>query len=171
MEDKILKEITETVKGIEEKEYKLLTSAIKKAKRVFVVGAGRSGFIARCFSIRLRHLGIESYVAGETICPPIKKGDLLVVISSSGNKKTILSITEIAKKEGAKILVITSEKGTPLTVLSDNVILIPAGKSSQFGGSLFEQVSLIFLDISVEKFRKQQRISHRDMAKRHTNLE
>ncbi|MCM8820798.1 MAG: SIS domain-containing protein [Candidatus Omnitrophica bacterium] len=171
MEDKILKEITDAVKGIEEKEYKLLTSLIQKAKRVFVAGKGRSGFIGRCFAIRLRHLGIECYVAEETICPPIKKGDLLVAISSSGSKKTILGLIEKAKKSGAKVLAITSEKESPLKELSDYTILIDAEKSIQFGGSLFEQVSLIFLDIFVEKFRKYKGISHRDMAKRHTNLE
>ncbi|MCM8760328.1 MAG: SIS domain-containing protein, partial [Candidatus Omnitrophica bacterium] len=143
----------------------------QKAKRVFVAGKGRSGFIARCFALRLRHLGIESYVVEETICPPIKKGDLLVAISSSGSKKTILALAEIAKRRGAKALAITSEKDSPLKELSDHTILINTEKSIQFGSSLFEQVSLIFLDIFVERFRRYKGISHRDMAKRHTNLE
>ncbi|MCM8777990.1 MAG: SIS domain-containing protein [Candidatus Omnitrophica bacterium] len=171
MEDKILKEITEAVEKIGEKEYKLLISTLKKAKRVFVAGKGRSGFIGRCFAIRLRHLGVEGYVAEETICPPIKKGDLLIAISSSGNKKTILELIETAKKLGAKVLAITLEKNSPLKEISDYTILIDAKKSIQFGGSLFEQATLIFLDIFVEKFRKYKGISHRDMKKRHTNLE
>ncbi|MCX8081932.1 MAG: SIS domain-containing protein [bacterium] len=171
MEDKILKEIVDTVKGIEKENYTLIISIIKKAKRVFVVGTGRSGLIGRCFATRLRHINIESYVTGETICPPIRKGDLLVAISSSGTKKTVAAITEIAKESGAKILVITSEKNSPLTELADHIVLIPAKNSIQFGGSLFEQVVSIFLDISLEKFRKQEGISYSNMVKRHTNLE
>lgn len=171
MENKVLDEINEAVRKIDEEDYKLLASLIRKAKRVFVSGVGRSGLIGRCFAIRLRHLGIESYVAGESICPPIKKGDLLVVVSSSGKKKTVISITEEAKKVKAGVVVVTSEKDTPLTELADYIIHLPVKDSSQFGSSLFEQVSLIFFDTFVEEFRKKYHISHRDMAERHTNLE
>ncbi|HPP30770.1 MAG TPA: SIS domain-containing protein, partial [bacterium] len=118
-----------------------------------------------------RHLGIESYVPGETICPPIKKGDLLIVISSSGRKKTVIAMAETGKKEGAKVLSITSKEKSPLIDISDYKIIIPAKNSIQFGDSLFEQVALIFLDTFVERFRKENSISHSDMLKRHTNLE
>ncbi|HOL22952.1 MAG TPA: SIS domain-containing protein [bacterium] len=171
MEDKIIKEIVRSVQRIDKEAYKLLSSSIKKAKKVFVAGAGRSGLIGRCFAMRLRHLGIESYVAGETICPPIKKGDLLIVISSSGRKKTVIAMAETGKKEGAKVLSITSKEKSPLIDISDYKIIIPAKNSIQFGDSLFEQVALIFLDTFVERFRKENSISHSDMLKRHTNLE
>ncbi|MDD3725655.1 MAG: SIS domain-containing protein [Candidatus Ratteibacteria bacterium] len=171
MEDKILQEITDSAKGLKEQDYRHLASCVRKAERIFVVGTGRSGLIGRCFAVRLRHLGIESYIVGETVCPSIKRGDLLVAISSSGKKKTVIDIAETGKKAGAKVVVITSEKNTSLTRLSDHTILIPVKSSVQFGGSLFEQVSLIFLDTFVERFRKQHGISHQDMSKRHTNLE
>ncbi len=40
------------------------------AKRIYVMGAGRSGLIAKAFAMRLMHLGMHSYVVGETITPP-----------------------------------------------------------------------------------------------------
>ncbi|HOL22886.1 MAG TPA: SIS domain-containing protein [bacterium] len=171
MKDNVLEEIIRVVKEIGEREYKLLASLIGKAERVFVTGAGRSGLIGRCFAMRLRHLGIESYVPGETICPPIRKGDILIVISSSGRKKTVIAMAETGEKEGAKVLSITSKKTSPLTNISDYKIIIPAKNSIQFGDSLFEQAALIFLDTFVEWLRKEKRISHSDMLKRHTNLE
>ena len=171
MEDKIIKEITGVMEKIKEDNYKLLAALVRKSRRVFVTGAGRSGLIGRCFAMRLRHLDIEGYVVGETICPPIKKGDLLIAISSSGRKKTVLAITEKAKEEGATVLSITSTKDSPLTGISSHKIVIPVERSVQFGDSLFEQAALIFLDIFVERFRKERGISHQDMKKRHTNLE
>jgi 6-phospho-3-hexuloisomerase len=53
-------------------------------KRVFVYGAGRSGLVAKAFAQRLMHIGIESYVIGETINPSVKPGDTVLLVSGSG---------------------------------------------------------------------------------------
>jgi len=45
------------------------------AKRVYVVGAGRSGLVAKAFAMRLMHLGLHAYVVGETITPALNKGE------------------------------------------------------------------------------------------------
>ncbi|NLO77568.1 MAG: 6-phospho-3-hexuloisomerase, partial [Methanomicrobiales archaeon] len=39
------------------------------AERIYVMGAGRSGLVAKGFAMRLMHLGMHSYVVGETITP------------------------------------------------------------------------------------------------------
>lgn len=58
-----------------------------KDKKIFVSGAGRSGFQAKGFAMRLMHLGYQSYVMGETITPPLHSGDLFVAISGSRTTK------------------------------------------------------------------------------------
>jgi Predicted sugar phosphate isomerase involved in capsule formation len=45
------------------------------------MGAGRSGLVAKAFAMRLMHLGMISYVVGETITPALQTGDLIVVLS------------------------------------------------------------------------------------------
>jgi len=37
------------------------------AKRIYVMGAGRSGLVAKAFAMRLMHLGLQAFVVGETI--------------------------------------------------------------------------------------------------------
>ncbi|MCC6010733.1 MAG: hypothetical protein LM588_07105, partial [Fervidicoccaceae archaeon] len=49
-------------------------------KRVFVYGAGRSGLVAKAFAQRLMHIGIESYVIGETINPSVKPGNIVLLV-------------------------------------------------------------------------------------------
>ena len=44
------------------------------AKRIYVIGAGRSGLVAKAFAMRLMHLGLHAYVVGETITPAMTKG-------------------------------------------------------------------------------------------------
>ena len=57
---------------------------IDKNKCIFILGAGRSGLMARGFAMRLVHIGYTVYVIGETITPSIQAGDVLVSVSGSG---------------------------------------------------------------------------------------
>ena len=171
MIEKILKELQKTLPAISRKEFETVYSGIKKATHIFIAGAGRSGLIGKCFAMRLRHLGKKSFVAGETICPPIRKNDLLIVISCSGCKSSVLSIAEMAKKAGGRIISITSGEKNSLAKISDNVIFVPVHHSVQFGNSLFEQTVFLFLDTFVLFYQKKSKIPFSLMEKRHANLE
>jgi len=78
-----------------------------KAKRIYVMGAGRSGLVAKAFAMRLMHLGLEAFVVGETITPALNAGDIIIIFSGSGRTRTGADIAETAKEIGAKICLIT----------------------------------------------------------------
>ena len=78
---KILEELTHNAEQIRQEELEGFADQIQKAKRVFVAGAGRSGFVARAFSNRLMHLGLAVYFVGEPTTPAIQAGDLLIITS------------------------------------------------------------------------------------------
>lgn len=80
----ILHEIDTVLRQVREEQLQELAVKLQKAKRLFVVGEGRSGFMAKSFAMRLMHLGANTYVVGETITPAIAEGDLLVAVSGSG---------------------------------------------------------------------------------------
>ena len=67
------------------------------ANRIFVYGAGRSGLVAKAFAIRLVHLGLQTFVIGETITGPVQKGDLVIIISGSGETIPAVMTAEIAQ--------------------------------------------------------------------------
>ena len=64
---------------------------ILSSNNIFVTGAGRSGLAAKAFAMRLMHLGLISYVVGETISPAIYEGDCILAISGSGETNTVVS--------------------------------------------------------------------------------
>ena len=66
-----------------------LADAVLGAKRIFVAGAGRAGFAARAFALRLMHLGLTVYFVGEPTTPSIGPGDLLVINSGSGETESL----------------------------------------------------------------------------------
>ena len=99
-------------------------SELLSAKRVYVIGAGRSGLVAKAFAMRLMHLGLHAYVVGETITPALNKGDVIVIFSGSGKTKTVADIAETAKDIGAHICLITSNADSRIGKIADcNVII------------------------------------------------
>ena len=68
-------ELSRTLTAISPAQMEQLADAILKAKRVFVAGAGRSGMMARCFVMRLMHMGLQAYMVGEVVTPGIAAGD------------------------------------------------------------------------------------------------
>src|SRR4030042_2566915 len=66
-----------------------------KANRIFVYGAGRSGLVSKAFAIRLVPLRIQTFVIGETIGAPVKKGDLVFIVSGSGETIPAVMTAEI----------------------------------------------------------------------------
>lgn len=66
MEAKTLQIITNELykygKLIKEDEVKEVVELCQKANRIFIAGAGRSGFCARGFANRMMHLGISAFI-------------------------------------------------------------------------------------------------------------
>lgn len=162
-----------------------------KSERIFVMGAGRSGLVAKSFAMRLMHTGFSAFVVGETITPPISDRDVLVAFSGSGSTKTIGDIADTAKSIGAKVALITANPDSRIGKISDCVVKIDTDKDlvlkdeheyevrQMLGnyrsfaplGTLFETASLIFGDAVISTLMDMKKIEEGDLKKRHTNIE
>jgi 6-phospho-3-hexuloisomerase len=69
------------------------------------------------------------------------------------------------------VLVVTAAASSVLNSSADLVVLIPAGVSQQYGGSVFEQCALIALDAVVMMLRQRLGVTDEAMDLRHANLE
>lgn len=172
-----------------EKFVQLLVTAYKEGRAVLVVGMGRSGLVGRGFAMRLRHLGLHSYVLGETITPPVEKGDLVVAISGSGTTQIVIAAAEAAKKMGATVVAVTTYPDSPLGKLSDLVVFVPgrtkvAVMDDYFArqilglheplsplGTLFEDTTIVVLDAVVADLMKRLGKNEQELARRHANIE
>ncbi len=102
--DMILDKISSVLGATNDEYYQHLTDMLDSANRIFVSGAGRSGLVGRFFAMRLVHSGYDTSMVGEVVTPSIRKGDLLIVISGSGETEQLIAFTKKAQSEGAKIL-------------------------------------------------------------------
>jgi len=153
-----------------------LTRLLDRASRIFVAGAGRSGLIAKFFAMRLMHGGYEVYVIGEIVTPSIQRGDLLIVISGSGETETMTAFTKRAKELGAAIALITTKSSSTIGDMSDVVFQIgsPEQYSKVVGmpmGTTFELSTLLFLEATISHVIHTKKIPEEQMRTRHANLE
>jgi 6-phospho-3-hexuloisomerase len=97
--------------------------------------------------------------------------DGLALVSGSGETAVSVHFARIAKAEEAGIVLITGEPNSSLGKLADFVLQAPVASTRQFGGSLFEQASLILLDAIVLELSQTVPDAHTRMFRRHTNLQ
>lgn len=171
--DRIVEEIGLIAGGLRAAEISGLLSLIAGARRVFFTAQGRSGLVARAMAMRWMHLGLTSYVAGETTTPAIGEGDLLVCLSAGGRTGITLTHAATARAAGATVAVLTGSPGGPLAGEADLVVLVPARTgvaSAQHAGSLFEQSCLIVGDALCGAFQQLHALPDRDLDTRHANL-
>lgn len=175
----ILAELQQTLAHIDDAQAEKLVAGILQAKKVFVAGGGRSGFMAKAFVMRMMHMGLDAYVVGETVTPNLEPDDLFIVGSGSGETQSLAAMTKKAKAIGAAVAAITTNPDSTIGLLGDIHIEIPAqakadgdsGKSIQPMGSLFEQSLLLFYDAVILRFMDKKGLKSGTMYGRHANLE
>ncbi len=96
----------------------------KRRTTIFLAGAGRSGFVAKAFAMRLMHLGFYVYVFNEAIAPPVNDGDIIIIVSKSGKSNSITQIVEDSKLDDVKFLAVCGSTDSQLAQTADARIVI-----------------------------------------------
>ena len=169
--------IKNILEEINDSDIEKISKLFFKAHRIFVYGAGRSGHVAKAFAIRLVHLGFQTFVIGETIGAPVKKDDMVFIVTGSGETIPSVMTAEITKNIGAKLVVVTGEKNSRITKFADVSIILSAGcndnKRKRFAplGTLFEASAWILLDSIIAELMKSKGETEKSMQSRHATLE
>lgn len=171
----VLRELEEVIGKIDESGLTQLVDMILASQKTFVMGAGRSMLVCKAFAKRLSHLKVCAHVVGETVTPPIGRGDLLIACSSSGETMTTVGISKLARQYGGKTASITCDAGSTLCGISDVSILVP--RPAEPSGSVlpmasfFEQALFIILDCVAILIKERLGITEEEMRTQHANLE
>ncbi|OAS89497.1 MULTISPECIES: 6-phospho-3-hexuloisomerase [Metabacillus] len=178
--DKIFLEIQGVLSQIKEENLQEIATKLVDAKRIFVIGEGRSGFMGKSFAMRLMHLNANVFSVGETITPSIAEGDILLAVSGSGTTKSVVWTAEKAKELNCQVIAVTTNSESPLAAASSDVLHIPAAtkyradgeiQSVQPLGSLFDQSVHIVFDSICLIYSNLKEYGHNEAFSRHSNLE
>lgn len=165
-------EIADLLNRIDTKSFFRIVQAFDDESRCwFFSGQGRSGLVGQMAAMRFMHLGRDVHFVGEVTAPSIREGDGLVIVSGSGETPVNVNFARIAKAEGAELILFTRAPKSTLAGLADTMLLVPIETTRQFGGSLFEQGSLILFDAIILELAQRIPDAHQRMLRRHTNLQ
>ncbi len=173
----IQKKIYEILDTVSTEEITTVKQLFLQANRIFVYGAGRSGLVAKAFAVRLVHLGFQTFVIGETITAPVQKGDLVVIVSGSGETIPAVMTAEIAHDIGASVISITGKKKSNIAQYADVTLFIAAAcndvERKQFAplGTLFEASVWILLDGLIADLLQSKHETEETMRQRHATLQ
>ncbi len=191
--EEIIAGIKRSIEELNMKEVERLIELLLEAKdkKIFIVGMGRSGFVARAFALRLMNLGFNVYFLGETITPAAEKGDLLIAISGTGATKMVLTASTAAKEIGATVIAITSFPESQVGQMADLIVTIRGRTKSGWPreedylarqiigerepltplGSVFENNCMVFLDSLVVELMHRLGRTEEDLKRRHATIE
>ncbi len=167
----ILKSIQSTLAENSENTEKFV-DMILGTRKIFLYGVGRSGLIAKAFAIRLVQMGLEVFFVGETVTPIVEEGDVVIIVSYTGETMSATQTANIVRRVGAKVVTITAHGHSKLASASNLVIELNPPKDEEKKrlapmGTVFEDSTLIYLDGIVAFLMEKLGQSEGSMRKRH----
>lgn len=154
---------------------------VAEARHVSVYAGGREGLQVKGFAMRLFHLGRSVSVIGDMTTPALGDGDLFFVVCGPGEISTAVALVGVAKKAGAKVLVVTAQPSGRVPAMADFVLTIPAQTMADDQGpaatsvlpmgSLFEGALFVLFEVMVLKLKTLLAVTPEAMRANHTNME
>ncbi len=172
LSDRILGELGSILCQMDDEKAEELVKGVLSSDRVFLAGMGRSGLVIRPFAMRLMQMGLQVYMVGDATTPAIGKGDLLIVVSGSGETGITYHVASTARSFGARVFLLTTRPTSRIGDISDLVLVIPDASQPVLPlRSAFEGAVYILLDAVVMLMMEKMGVTQREMMERHSNLE
>ena len=176
-----LAELGDVLGRIDEDAVDAACAMLAGAGKIATFGQGREALQINGFAMRLFHLGLPVSVVGDMTTPALGKDDVFLVTSGPGETSTVLALMKIAKKAGAKNLLLTAEPQSSAAKLAAFTLHISAQTmASDQGakvtsvlpmGSAYEGALFVLFEVMVLKLKALTGASPEAMRSRHTNME
>ncbi|MBC2851898.1 MurR/RpiR family transcriptional regulator [Cetobacterium sp. 8H] len=158
-----VKSVEDTYKVLNFDEIERAADAINSAKRIFILGAGFSGIVAKDFQYKLWELG--KFVVFDTDqhiqltnASTAEEGDVVFVISHSGKTLDIYQTLLEFKEKGAKVITLTKFASNPIKNIGDICLSTVVEKTNFRSTSLSSRMAqLTVIDILYVKLIQKDR--------------
>ncbi len=141
---------------------------LKTARKIYILGAGYSGIVAKDFHYKLGELGMNSMCESDyhillASISTLDKSDVVFVISQGGKTLDIYNLVKAAKKRGAKIISVTQISPNPISDLADIKINTVVEKNNFRSTALSSRIAqltiidIIYVSLIVENKKLAER--------------
>lgn len=135
---------------IDENKIQRVAGLLDTCRRVFICGLGCSGLAAREMQLRLMRVGLDVDVVTDPHIMKMRsvlvdKECLVIGISLSGKTKEVLDCLNVAKKNKAKVVLVTSNIEPGVDEFCDEILRVAYVKNLDFGTKVSPQLSILII--------------------------
>lgn len=142
--------LRDTGKFINREVLQLAVEALHQANTIQIYGVAASAITGEYLHYRLLRLGKSAQLFGDMHraamnASTLKEGDLVIAISASGSTKDVMHVVKVAKKQNARVLMLSNTLRSPMGSLAD-MLLVAARPEGPFNaGALSGKVGAMLL--------------------------
>jgi DNA-binding MurR/RpiR family transcriptional regulator len=134
------KAVEDTMRALDPEMVEVAAKALAKARKIDIYGVGYSSFTALDAKFKFVRLGLAADAYGDAhlqamAAASLGKGDVAIGISHSGSTKDVVDSLTAARKSGATTISMTNFSPSPITRVSD-IVLLTASPESPLGGEV-----------------------------------
>ncbi|QQF77690.1 MurR/RpiR family transcriptional regulator [Histophilus somni] len=142
--------ISETVNLLDFAQLEKVVELMRVSKRIFLFGIGSSGLTAEEAKNKLMRIGLHVDATSNNHfmymqAALLKKGDIVIGISHSGYSEETVQALNIAKKNGAVTVALTHNLRSPITMVSDYVLINGNRQGQLQGDSIGTKIAQLFV--------------------------
>ncbi|MCG7782061.1 MurR/RpiR family transcriptional regulator [Lelliottia amnigena] len=124
--------------------------ALHQSRSVYIYGVAASAIIGDYLHYKLLRLGKSAQLFSDMHrasmnATTLTSDDLVVAISSSGSTRDLLHVVKLARKRGAQVLALSNTPRSPLTSLSDILLVAAKPEGPLSAGALNAKVGVMLL--------------------------
>ena len=163
--------LEKTKELIDEETVENFVEKILSSSAIYLCGIGGSGLVCEDIYQKFTRIGIRTFYSPDeqvniTCLSSLKKGDVLLAVSYSGETKSVLKSAEIAKEKGAYVASVSRLGKTTLSKISDCVFSIPVHENTVRAGAIASRDSSLFVSdmIYLSLFSKRLKENKKNLA-------
>lgn len=135
-----IKAVEDTMKALDPEMVEIAARALAGTRKIDIYGVGYSSFTALDAKLKFTRLGLIADAFGDAhlqvmAAAALSPGDVAIGISHSGSTKDVVDALTAARRAGATTFSITNFSPSPITRVSD-VVLLTASPESPLGGEV-----------------------------------
>ena len=130
--------LVDTLSILDCKAIEKIADLIVKSRQLWIFAQGRSVVTAGSLKHRLHRLGISCTIYSDSheqamAASLMKKGDVVMGISTYGKSRTVLKNLRIASSRHATVIGVSGYRGTPLEEICDIMLVSSSNEETSFG--------------------------------------
>jgi DNA-binding MurR/RpiR family transcriptional regulator len=142
--------LEKTIKSLRSEDIERSSILLRQAGRIYFIGLGNSGYMAQDSNYKFCRIGLNCMGFDNShmmimMASLFHSNDLVVAISHSGDTVEIIKTVELARENGARVIVITANKESKLVEISDVHIFYEARETLLETGSISAKLAQFFI--------------------------